>query len=235
MASHTQILPSPAEKPLDSARQQFAEAWAIPAVNNARLFIALLVVGTIAAASIASNFQIRRSIDNFKPRVIRIDEVGRAQALDYVAMAYKPQAPEIKYFLTQFVHDYYSRNRATVRDAFARSLFFLDSRLAGARMDEARKSKEIQNFMVNSGEEIEVHIQNIVLQDVRTPPFRATVDFDKVYLSGSERIELRRESYVGSFLFRFADTVSNNMIPVNPLGLTILYFRDDQAFKEVKP
>jgi len=25
------------------------------------------------------------------------------------------------------------------------------------------------------------------------------------------------------------------MIPVNPLGLTIMYFREDQAFQEVKP
>jgi hypothetical protein len=29
--------------------------------------------------------------------------------------------------------------------------------------------------------------------------------------------------------------VPNNMIPVNPLGLTITYYRDDQAFVEMKP
>jgi type IV secretion system protein VirB5 len=150
-------------------------------------------------------------------------------------MEYKPQASEIKYFLTQFVHDYYSRNKATVRDDFSRSLNFLDSRLAASRMDENRKTKEIENFIVNANEEIEVRVQSIVLQDLRTSPFRATVDFDKVYLSGRDRTQMRVERYVGSFLFVFRDSVPNNMIPVNPLGLTITYFRDDQAFQEVKP
>jgi type IV secretion system protein VirB5 len=102
-------------------------------------------------------------------------------------------------------------------------------------MDENRKTKEIENFIVNANEEIEVRVQNIVLQDLRTSPFRATVDFDKVFLSGRDRTEMRVEKYVGSFLFVFRDSVPNNMIPVNPLGLTITYFRDDQAFREVKP
>ena len=78
-------------------------------------------------------------------------------------------------------------------------------------------------------------MQNIVLQDLRNPPFRATVDFDKVYLSGRDRAEIRREQYVGSFLFVFRDSVPNSMIPVNPLGLTITYYRDDQAFGDAKP
>ena len=41
--------------------------------------------------------------------VVRIDDVGRAQAVGYSSLEYKPQAAEIKYFLTQFVHDYYGR------------------------------------------------------------------------------------------------------------------------------
>jgi type IV secretory pathway component VirB8 len=167
--------------------------------------------------------------------VIRINDVGRAEPIEYSSMEYKPQAPEIKYFLTQFVHDYYSRNRATVREDFARALFFLDSHLAAARMDQNRKTKEIGTFIVEGNEEVEVHVQDIVLQDLRTPPFRATADFEKAYLSGRDRTVVRREKYVGSFLFVFKDTVSNSMIPVNPLGLTITYFRDDQAFQESKP
>jgi type IV secretory pathway component VirB8 len=112
---------------------------------------------------------------------------------------------------------------------------FLDSRIAAERMEQNRKTKEIEQFMIGAREEIEVRVQNIVLQDLRKPPFRATVDFLKVYLSGRERTEVRTESYVGSFLFVFRDSVSNSSIPVNPLGLTITYFRDDQAFRETRP
>jgi type IV secretory pathway component VirB8 len=102
-------------------------------------------------------------------------------------------------------------------------------------MDQNRKTKEIEGFIVGANEDIEVKVQNIVLQDLRTLPFRATVDFDKIYLSGRDRTEVRREKYVGSFVFLFRESVPNSMIPINPLGLTITYYRDDQAFGEVKP
>jgi hypothetical protein len=41
----------------------------------------------------------------------------------------------------------------------------------------------------------------------------------------------RREKYVGHFVFITKENVPNAMIPVNPLGLTITYFREDQAFQ----
>ena len=36
---------------------------------------------------------------------------------------------------------------------------------------------------------------------------------------------------VANFVFVVKDKVPNDMIPVNPLGLTITYFREDQAFQ----
>src|SRR6516225_3090722 len=234
MASPTQFL-SPPAKDFNSAKLQYMEHYGSALVANTYLRVAVLCVSLVAVGALVLNFRTYSIFKNFKPLVIRINEVGRAEPVEYSTMEYRPQAPEIKYFLTQFVHDHYSRNRATVRDDFARSLFFLDARLAAARMDDNRKTREIETFIVAGNEEIEVKVQNIVLQDLRNPPFRATVDFDKVYLSGRDRAEIRREQYVGSFVFVFRDSVPNNMIPVNPLGLTITYYRDDQAFGEMKP
>jgi type IV secretion system protein VirB5 len=234
MTNPSQLLPPPA-KDFNAAKQQYMEQFGSALVTNTYLRIAVLCLSIVSVGALALNFKTYSLFKNFKPLVIRINDVGRAEPLEYASMEYKPQAPEIKYFLTQFVHDHYSRNKATVRDDFSRSLNFLDSRLAASRMDENRKTKEIENFIVNANEEVEVRVQNIVLQDLRTSPFRATVDFDKVFLSGPDRTEMRVEKYVGSFLFVFRDSVPNNMIPVNPLGLTITYFRDDQAFREVKP
>jgi hypothetical protein len=99
-------------------------------------------------------------------------------------------------------------------------------------MERSRRTKEIETFIVEGNEDVEVGVQNIVLRDLRTPAFRAKVDFEKVYLSGRDRTEVRREKYVGSFLYVFQDAIPNNMIPVNPFGLAITYFRDDQAFQE---
>jgi type IV secretory pathway component VirB8 len=39
---------------------------------------------------------------------------------------------------------------------------------------------------------------------------------------------------VANFVFVVTDNVPNNIIPVNPLGLTMTYYREDQAFVEPK-
>jgi type IV secretion system protein VirB5 len=234
MTDPNQLLPPPA-KDFNDAKRQYMEHFGSALVTNMYLRVAILALSIVAAGALLLNFRTYSTFKNFRPLVIRIDDVGRAEPVAYSSLEYKPQAPEIKYFLTQFVHDYYSRNRATVRDDFARSLFFLDSRLAAENMERNRKTKEIETFIVEGNEETEIEVRNIVLQDLRTSPFRANVDFEKIYLSGRDRTEVRREKHVGSFLFVFKDSVPNSMIPVNPLGLAITYFRDDQAFQEAKP
>ena len=70
----------------------------------------------------------------------------------------------------------------------------------------------------------------MVIEDLRQPPYKASVDFEKVYYALADHAEIRREKYVASFVFVFKDRVPNVMIPVNPLGLTITYFREDEGF-----
>ena len=52
-----------------------------------------------------------------------------------------------------------------------------------------------------------------------------------VYYSSADHSELKRELYTANFVFAFQSRVPNELIPINPLGLTISYFREDQAFK----
>jgi hypothetical protein len=127
---------------------------------------------------------------------------------------------------------YYSRVRATVRNNFARSLYFLDGRAADALIEQKKKSKEIEMFLVTGSQETEVVVTNVAIEDMRTPPYHATVDFEKVYYSIPEHIEMRRERFVGNYFFVIKDQVPNAIVPINPLGLAITYFREDQAFPE---
>ena len=183
-----------------------------------------------AAGAVLLAFKTYSTFTNVRPLIVRINDVGRAEVVHYNAMEYTPREAELKYFLTQFVHDFYSRNRSTVRDDFSRSLYFLERQLAEAQMEHNRKTKEIETFLVGAGDEVEVSVRNIVIHDLRKPPYRATVDYEKVYLSGPSRAEARREKYVGSIVFSIRDIVPNNLVPINPLGLMINYFREDQAF-----
>ena len=84
--------------------------------------------------------------------------------------------------------------------------------------------------MANSAEEIDIEVTNVSIEDLRKPPYKATVDFEKVYYAANHT-EIRREKYVAHVVFTVRERVPNSMIPVNPLGLTITYFREDQAFQ----
>ena len=84
---------------------------------------------------------------------------------------------------------------------------------------------------MGEGPEIEVAVNNVSLEDLRTPPYKATVDFEKIYSNYADSSELQRETYTAHLVFVVRDRVPNSMVPVNPLGLTITYFRQDQAFQ----
>ena len=97
------------------ARRRYVEQYGSTLVMNRYLHVVVvcLCVGLVALSVVT--VQTQRTFRNFKPLVIRIDEVGHAAAVTYDSLAYTPQAPELKYFLVQFVTMHYSRVRATVR------------------------------------------------------------------------------------------------------------------------
>ncbi len=214
-----------------AAKRQYLEQFGSTLVMNTYLKIAVLALSLVSMGLIALNVKTYRIVRNFKPLVIRINDVGRAQAVSYSEFEYHPQEAEIKYFLIDFVERYYGRMRATVRDNVARSLYYLDGRLASAIIEANKKTNAIETFLSNPAEEIDIIVKNVSIEDLRTPPYRATVDFEKVYYSAADHTEMRREKYVGNFVFVVRDHVPNALVPVNPLGLTITYFREDQAFE----
>jgi type IV secretion system protein VirB5 len=212
------------------ARRRYLEQYGSTLVMNTYLQLAVLGLAVVAIGLIVLNVHTQRTFRNFKPLVIRIDDVGRAAAVNYANLTYTPQAPELKYFLIQFVTKHYSRMRATVRQQYAESLYFLDGRLADATIESNKKAGTIERFLTSGSEEIDVRVKNVTLEDLRQPPYRATVEFEEMYLSPATHAEARRETYVAHLVFVMDDHVDNARIPINPLGLTITYFRDDQAF-----
>ena len=62
-------------------------------------------------------------------------------------------------------------------------------------------------------------------------PYKAAVDFEKIYYGLGNRQEKKRETFVAQLTFVLRDQIPNAMVLVNPLGMTITYFRVDQAFQ----
>src|SRR5215471_1978864 len=90
--------------PIENAKRHYVELFGSALVMNTYLKIALLSVSLIALGLLVLNFRTLAKYQHVKPLVIRIDDVGRAQAVQYDTLAYHPQgqAPELKYFLVQF-------------------------------------------------------------------------------------------------------------------------------------
>ena len=220
-------------KTLDNAKRQFVELYGSALVMNTYLKIALVLVSFVALGLIALNFHTTARYSQIKPLVIRIDGVGRAEAVEYDATRYQPQPPELRYFLTQFIVKHFSRIRATIQREYPDSLLFLEPALADATIAQNEQSRVIETFLTNpSTDEVDVAVQNVSLSQMTTAPFKAAVTFQKVYYTPGTRHERARESYVAQIDFVMRDHVPNEFIRVNPLGLQVAYFRVDQAFEE---
>jgi type IV secretory pathway TrbF-like protein len=214
-----------------AAKRQYIELHGSLAVMNTYLKVALFALSVVCIALTILNIRTYSTFHHLQPLVIRINELGRAEAVTYGSLEYHPQEAEIKYFLTEFVHDYYGRIRATVRETYPRSLYFLDGRLADAVMETNKKSKAMETFLLNGPEEIDIEVKNVAVEDLRQAPYKAAVEFEKVYYASSGHNELRRERYVAHCVFVVKQPVPNALVPINPLGLTLTYFREDQAFQ----
>src|SRR6266436_1145424 len=213
--SATHWMPPPA-KDFNAAKRQYVEQFGSIIVSNTYLKIAALALSLVCVGLVILNVKTYQAFSHLKPIVIRIDAVGRAQAVNFETLEYRPQEAEIKFFLIDFVQRHYSRMRSTVRENYARSLYFLDGRLADAVIEANKKTKAIETFLTSQSPEIEVQVNNVSIEDLRSPPYRATVDFDKIYWTPTDHVELRREKYIANVVFVVKDRVPNAMIPVNP-------------------
>lgn len=220
------------DRSFQDAKRIYLEQYGDPMVTNTYLKIALVLVSLVAVGLALVDLRTIRTFQNFRPLVIRIDDLGRAEAINYHNLEYRPQDAEAKYFLSQFCALFYRRNRYTIQDDFSKSLYFLDGKLANGILDAYRKDDIIRRFITNtSAAEIDVEVKKVALEELQNPPFRARVDFYMVYYSPADHSEIKRDLYTTNFVFVFRTQVPNELIPINPLGLTVTYFREDEAFK----
>src|SRR5512134_2282460 len=200
-------------KTLDNAKREFVELYGSALVMNTYLKIALVLVSLVALGLLGLNVHTASKYADIKPLVIRIDEVGRAEAVAYDALTYRPQAPELRYFLTQFVVKHFSRVRATVQREYPDSLFFLEPALADATIAENDQSRVLETFLTNpSADEIDIAVQNVSLSELTKAPYKASISFQKVLYTPGTRAERARESYIAQVDFVLRDHVPNEFV-----------------------
>jgi type IV secretory pathway TrbF-like protein len=225
---NSEAMPSPE---MTRAAERYLEQYGDPMVMNTYLKVAVLALSAVAVALTGVVFKSHQALASAKPLIIRIDNVGRAEAIDYRDFQYRPQEAENKYYLGRWAELYFSRNRFTlVRDQTA-SLYFMNSDVQRDVIEQERKAQTIPTYLKDSGlPYVTIVVKNVILDDLKMSPYSARIEFERIYTNAQDMHELKREQLTASVTYVFRDSVHNQQLAVNPLGLTIIRFRVDQAF-----
>ena len=226
MSTSTKVSPE-----ITRAAERYLEQYGDPLVMNTYLKVTILVLAVVCLTLAALVFESQRALANMHPMIIRINDVGRAEAIDYRNFQFRPQEAEDKYYLTRWTELYFSRNRFTIERDQTNSLYFFNGDVQRAVIEQERKGKIIQTYVQDSTlPYVDVEVKNVALDDLRQSPYSARIEFEKVYTNPSDHTEIKRERWTASVTYVFSPNVRNSELAVNPLGLTIVRFRADQAF-----
>ena len=212
---------------IKDAGAEYAEIWgeAIHTNRHLRVISVGLAIGVLLLIVVVIRIV---SVEPPRPIVVRVDEVGRAEAVTYKAMQAQadPLDPTTKYFLNRFIYDYYSRRRATVAQNWARSLRFLSTPLANASFRGDSQNVALLAAGVARGE---LQVARVILRIQPNPqqPHSATADFDLVRMEMEN--EVGRERWTLSLQFQFLTQIPTDLIAFNPMGIVITYLQGDRA------
>jgi type IV secretion system protein VirB5 len=217
--------------PITDAGHKFLELYAEPVVTNTYLKIALLVLSFVTLALLALLYRAETAASRLKPLVISVSDAGRGQVSSYADFSKVPVDRVSKYYLARWVSLYYGRNHATLQRDFSESLSFFSNDLQGATLLRVNKAKTLEMFLLDpSAPNIDIEINAVVLEDIRQSPYRAHIEFEKVFRSPGDQQEQRQERWTANVIYGFRDEVPNQMLLTNPLGLVVSYVHEDQAF-----
>ena len=215
------------------AGREYAEIWGETVEANRKLRTLATI---LAAACLALAVLLLRvaTVEPPRPIVVRVDEVGRAEAVAYEAATAQadPLDPTTKYFLNRFIADFYSRRRATVEEHWTRSLRFLSTELANAAF--TRDGAEVAAMAAGTAN-TEHQVEQVVLRIHPAPeaPHGATADFDLVHFRQGQ--ETRRERWSITLRFTFLTVIPSQLVVYNPMGILITYLQADRALVTEQP
>jgi len=217
--------------PITKAGEKFLELYAEPVVTNTYLKVAILVLAAVSVVTLYLLYRAQTAALQLKPLIISVTDSGRGQVMRYDDFHSIPIERVSKYYLSRWTALYYGRNRSTLQRDFAESLNFFSNDLQGATLAQVRKLGTLDTFLLDPSQpNVDIEIKAVVLEETRQSPYRAHVEFDKVFHSIGDHEEQRRERWTANVVYGFREDVPNEMLLSNPLGLVISYVHEDQAF-----
>jgi type IV secretion system protein VirB5 len=206
----------------------------------------ILVCGTVVLlTSLGMNLMLaRRPVAN---RYIRIDEMGRAQAIQYSDLNYSPREGEVRTYLTDWANYRYTVNRDVIAKKYPLNYYFLSQTLASRLMGEDNANHLVSQVTAGQIESSDVQVQNVtittmseeIVQGTRIARGTALMAIDRFYSVQSSH-EPRTEHWMLSVTYYLNPkqvSDQSRIFPqyefINPLGLTITEFHENRVSVEL--
>src|SRR5262249_2288384 len=119
------IADRPSAVEMTSAQRKFLELYADPLVLSSYLKLTVLALCLVCAGLMVLLVRAQAIMRDLKPLVIRVNDVGRAEVVNYSNFAYQPQEADNRYFLSQWTQLFYARSHYTLQKDFTKALYFL--------------------------------------------------------------------------------------------------------------
>ncbi len=176
-------------------------------------------------------------------RYVRIDEMGRAQAIQYSDLSYSPREGEVRTYLMDWANYRYTINRDTIGKKYSLNYYFMGQALASQLMLEDNQNHLVSQVVAGQIEQSDVDVKNVTITSMSQETVQGAtiargtslVAIDKLY-SPSHSREPRTEHWLLSVTYYLNPTQVSDQAKIypqyqfiNPLGLTITEFHENRV------
>ncbi|TCK68470.1 VirB8/TrbF family protein [Acidipila rosea] len=182
----------------------------------------------------------RRPVTN---RYVRIDEMGRAQAIQYSDLNYSPREGEVRTYLMDWANYRFTINRDAIGKKYSLNYYFMGQALASQLMLEDNQNHLVSQVVAGQIEQSDVDVKNVTITSMSQETVQgaaiargtALVAIDKLY-SPSHSREPRTEHWMLSLTYYLNPKQVSDQAKIypqyefiNPLGLTITEFHENRV------
>jgi type IV secretion system protein VirB5 len=175
-------------------------------------------------------------------RYVRIDEMGRAQAIQYSDLNYSPREGEVRTYLNDWVNYRYTINHDTIAKRYPLNYYFLSQTLAAQLMTEDNQNHLVSQVVGGQIEQSDVEVKNVTITSLSQEMIQgaviargtALVALDRIY-APSHSHQPRTEHWMLSLIYYLNPKQVSDQAKIypqyefiNPLGLTITEFHENR-------
>jgi type IV secretion system protein VirB5 len=176
-------------------------------------------------------------------RYVRIDEMHRAQAIQYSDLNYSPREGEVRTYLMDWADYRYTVSRDTIAKKYPLNYYFLSQNLASQLMTEDNQNHLVSQVVGGQIEQNDVEVKNVTITSMSQETVQGAVmargtallALDKLY-SPSHSREPRTEHWMLSLTYYLNPKQVSDQAKIypqyefiNPLGLTITEFHENRV------